>query len=169
MTPLKCWIASKLFSSIQVGFLVENPAFLFKFFSEGVVQYLSIYATLTSVCLFREQQKRLAALEMEIAAAKSQGYLAKHPVSQNTSANGGRWHSVIGIYTTFGNKARRDSIRKTWMSTGHHPSDLSLRSLFCQGVRFPSSWSVIDRSPSSVTHEFVFGCRIPDSCERMAF
>ncbi|CAM6102280.1 unnamed protein product [Calypogeia fissa] len=66
----------------------------------------------------KEQQRRVAALEMEIAAAKSQGYLSKHPVSQNTSDNGRRWHSVIGIYTSFGNKARRDSIRRTWMPTG---------------------------------------------------
>lgn len=66
----------------------------------------------------KEQQKRLAGLEMELLSAKSQGYLAKHPVSQNTTGNGGRWHSVIGIYTSFGNKVRRESIRRTWMPTG---------------------------------------------------
>jgi hypothetical protein len=67
--------------------------------------------------LCREQQKRVADLEMEVAAAKSEGYGMKLPVSQNNTY-GGRLHSVIGIYSSFGTRARRDAIRSTWMPTG---------------------------------------------------
>ncbi|KAL2635788.1 hypothetical protein R1flu_007267 [Riccia fluitans] len=63
----------------------------------------------------KETQKRLAALEMEVAAARSQGFKLKRPTMDNSTR---RLHAVIGIYTGFGNRPRRDSIRKTWMPTG---------------------------------------------------
>ncbi|KAJ7541026.1 hypothetical protein O6H91_10G042000 [Diphasiastrum complanatum] len=65
------------------------------------------------------QQKRLAELEMELAAARTQGYVSKlkHPTTDNTTTTV-RLHAVIGINTGFGQRSRRDSIRSTWMYTG---------------------------------------------------
>ncbi|BBN04054.1 hydroxyproline O-galactosyltransferase HPGT [Marchantia polymorpha subsp. ruderalis] len=74
----------------------------------------------------KEMQKHIAALEMEIAAARSQGFMLKRPAVDNTTANGGRLHAVIGVYTGFGNRLRRDSIRKTWMPTGEQLKKLEV-------------------------------------------
>lgn len=66
----------------------------------------------------REQKKRIAALEMELAAARASGF---HPESKlaNASETGGRKALVVvGINTGFGQRARRDSIRNVWMPTG---------------------------------------------------
>lgn len=68
----------------------------------------------------REKQKKLTALEMELAAAREEGFVSKH--LPRTKING--THSrkplltVIGILTHFGRKNNRDAIRKAWMSTG---------------------------------------------------
>ncbi|KAI4326860.1 hypothetical protein L6164_019385 [Bauhinia variegata] len=66
----------------------------------------------------REQSKKLSALEMELAAARQEGFVPKH-----TSGNDGRHStkrllSVIGIITTFGRRKNRDAIRKAWMPSG---------------------------------------------------
>ncbi|GAU29453.1 hypothetical protein TSUD_227180 [Trifolium subterraneum] len=66
----------------------------------------------------REQQKKLSALEMELSAARKEGFVPKQ-----LSANDGKQPtkkilSVIGIMTTFGRKKNRDAIRKAWMPSG---------------------------------------------------
>ncbi|XP_054823587.1 hydroxyproline O-galactosyltransferase HPGT1-like isoform X1 [Prosopis cineraria] len=68
----------------------------------------------------REQQKTLAALEMELAAARQEGFVSKHlSVNDGTGRQSTkRLLSVIGIITTFGRKKNRDAIRKAWMPTG---------------------------------------------------
>ncbi|KAH9311376.1 hypothetical protein KI387_026411, partial [Taxus chinensis] len=66
----------------------------------------------------REQKKRLAELEMELAAAKQQGFVPKHSMAENETMAGKRLMAVIGIVTEFGHKSHRDSIRKSWMPTG---------------------------------------------------
>ncbi|PNX77480.1 putative beta-galactosyltransferase 11-like protein [Trifolium pratense] len=63
----------------------------------------------------REQQKKLSALEMELSAARKEGFVPKQ-----LSANDGKQPtkkilSVIGVMTTFGRKTNRDAIRKAWM------------------------------------------------------
>ena len=61
-------------------------------------------------------------LEMEVVAAMSKGYRPQFTgPGGNVSAGGAaskRFLAVIGINTGFGQKARRDSIRQTWMPTG---------------------------------------------------
>ena len=66
----------------------------------------------------RDQKSRLAALEMELAAARQQGFVLKHSMAENDTATGRRLMAVIGITTEFGHRSHRDSIRKSWMPTG---------------------------------------------------
>lgn len=68
----------------------------------------------------REKQKKLSALQMELAAAREEGFVSKH--LPRTKINGTysrkKLLTVIGILTRFGRKNNRDAIRKAWMSTG---------------------------------------------------
>ncbi|KAH8487541.1 hypothetical protein H0E87_026207 [Populus deltoides] len=66
----------------------------------------------------REQQKKLSALETELAAAKQEGFTSKL-LTENDGAHAKKRHLVvIGIMTRFGNKNNRDAVRKAWMGTG---------------------------------------------------
>jgi galactosylxylosylprotein 3-beta-galactosyltransferase len=60
----------------------------------------------------RNQGKKLAALEMELTAAKSQGFGRKSNITTS------RLHAVVGVMTSFGTKNRRDAIRNSWMPKG---------------------------------------------------
>lgn len=69
----------------------------------------------------REQHKKLSALEMELAAAKQEGFVSKHSITiadANESKINKRPLIVIGILTEFGSKKNRDAIRKAWMGYG---------------------------------------------------
>eukprot|EP00249_Psilotum_nudum_P023631 c28943_g1_i1 orf=108-1127(-) len=66
----------------------------------------------------KDKENRLAELEMEVAASRSQGFLQKDMTTRNTTFNSRRFLAVIGINTEFGNRMRRDSIRRKWMSPG---------------------------------------------------
>ncbi|CAF1897427.1 hypothetical protein HID58_046448 [Brassica napus] len=63
----------------------------------------------------REQKKTLAALEMELSAARQQGFVPKHTDGAETKK---RPLVVIGIMTSLGNKKKRDAVRQAWMGTG---------------------------------------------------
>ncbi|THG06112.1 hypothetical protein TEA_023262 [Camellia sinensis var. sinensis] len=65
----------------------------------------------------REQQKKLSALEMELVAAKQEGFTSNH-WSKTNKIPKKRPLVVIGVLTTFGRKNNRDAIRKAWMGTG---------------------------------------------------
>lgn len=62
----------------------------------------------------REQHKKLAALDMELAAAKKEGFISKNSVDDSKK----RPLLVVGIFTRFGRKNNRDAIRKAWMGSG---------------------------------------------------
>lgn len=65
----------------------------------------------------REQQKKLSALEMELAAARQEGFVSKHlPDTKKPPRK--QPVVVIGVLTSFGRKNNRDAIRKAWMATG---------------------------------------------------
>lgn len=68
--------------------------------------------------LVREQQKKLTALEMELAAARQQGFVSNHLPASKTPPKK-RPLVVIGVLTGFGRKNNREVIRKAWMSTGN--------------------------------------------------
>ncbi|KDP22186.1 hypothetical protein JCGZ_26017 [Jatropha curcas] len=66
----------------------------------------------------REQQKKLSALEMELAAAKQEGFTSSF-VADNDGMKPKKRHLVIiGILTRFGRTNNRNAIRKAWMGTG---------------------------------------------------
>lgn len=66
----------------------------------------------------REQRKKLAAVEMDLAAARQAGFVSKHSVKKEDDRSKKKLLAVIGIITTFGRKKNRDAIRKAWMPTG---------------------------------------------------
>ncbi|XP_012852316.1 PREDICTED: probable beta-1,3-galactosyltransferase 11 isoform X1 [Erythranthe guttata] len=65
----------------------------------------------------RERQKTLSGLEMELAAARQEGFVSKH-LSETNRTPKKRPLVVIGILTGFARKSNRDAIRKAWMGTG---------------------------------------------------
>ncbi|KDP25341.1 hypothetical protein JCGZ_20497 [Jatropha curcas] len=67
----------------------------------------------------REQQKKLAAVEMDLAAARQAGFVSKH-IAKKDDINHSKKKllAFIGIITTFGRKRNRDAIRKAWMPKG---------------------------------------------------
>ncbi|KAL3834275.1 hypothetical protein ACJIZ3_009011 [Penstemon smallii] len=65
----------------------------------------------------REQQKTLTSLEMELAAARQEGFVSKH-LSEVNQTPKKKPLVVVGILTGFGRKSHRDAIRKAWMGNG---------------------------------------------------
>ncbi|XP_021840060.1 hydroxyproline O-galactosyltransferase HPGT1 isoform X1 [Spinacia oleracea] len=65
----------------------------------------------------REQQKKLSALQMELAAAKEEGFVAKYYGIDKAKPKK-KPLVVIGILTSFGRRNKRDAIRKAWMGQG---------------------------------------------------
>ncbi|WCJ36776.1 Galactosyltransferase family protein [Euphorbia peplus] len=66
----------------------------------------------------REQQTKLSALEMELSAAKQEGFTS-NLLSESDGTNSKKRHLVvIGILTTFGRKNSRNAVRKAWMGIG---------------------------------------------------
>lgn len=61
----------------------------------------------------KEQQKKLANAELELTAAKSQGYKPINRVFLE-----GHRTAVVGIFTSFSGRSRRTSSRKSWIPTG---------------------------------------------------
>ncbi|GAV84897.1 Galactosyl_T domain-containing protein/DUF4094 domain-containing protein [Cephalotus follicularis] len=66
----------------------------------------------------REQQKKLSALKMELAAARQEGFTLKRSKDTDGTESQKRPFLVIGISTRFARKNNRDAIRKAWMGTG---------------------------------------------------
>ncbi|CAJ2667554.1 unnamed protein product [Trifolium pratense] len=65
----------------------------------------------------REQHKKLDALEMELAAAKQEGFVSKGLIEMNGTYSKRRPLVVIGILTKFGRQKNRNAIRKAWMGS----------------------------------------------------
>ncbi|KAL8496947.1 hypothetical protein ACS0TY_020578 [Phlomoides rotata] len=87
----------------------------------------------------KELEKRIVEAEMELTLAKSQGYL-KNQLQQTGSSSGKKLLAVIGVYTGFGGRLRRNIIRGSWMSKADVLSKLEERGII---VRF-----VIGKSPN---------------------
>ncbi|XP_021890973.1 hydroxyproline O-galactosyltransferase HPGT1-like isoform X3 [Carica papaya] len=66
----------------------------------------------------REHHKKLSALQIELAAAREEGFTSKYFSENDSTHTKKKFLAVIGILTTFGRKKNRDAIRKAWMSTG---------------------------------------------------
>lgn len=83
--------------------------FILEFYT-GIIQADDFFA--------REQQKRLAALQMELGKASQEGFVSKHLLDNNEKDSKKKLLAVIGVSTNFGNKKNRDAIRKAWMPSG---------------------------------------------------
>ncbi|GAB2265120.1 Hydroxyproline O-galactosyltransferase HPGT1 [Dionaea muscipula] len=66
----------------------------------------------------RERRKKLSALEMELAAARQEGFASRYLTGEDGTDSKKKPIAVIGILTSFGRKNKRDAIRKAWMGTG---------------------------------------------------
>ncbi|GAB4858403.1 Hydroxyproline O-galactosyltransferase HPGT1 [Ancistrocladus abbreviatus] len=66
----------------------------------------------------REQKKKLSALEMELAAARQEGFVLRYLTETDATGSKKRPLVVVGILTSFGRKSKRDAVRKAWMGTG---------------------------------------------------
>lgn len=66
----------------------------------------------------REQQKKLSGLEMDLAAARQEGFVRKQLSKIDGTRSKKKLLAVIGIITTFGQQKNRDAIRKAWMPAG---------------------------------------------------
>lgn len=65
---------------------------------------------------FRDLERRIVEAEMELTLAKSQGYL-KGQLQQSGSSDR-RLLAVIGVYTGFGSRLKRNVFRGSWMPRG---------------------------------------------------
>ncbi|KAH7845442.1 hypothetical protein Vadar_002014 [Vaccinium darrowii] len=76
----------------------------------------------------KDLERRIVESEMELTLAKSQGYL-QTKLQQGASSSGKRLLAVIGVYTGFGSKLKRNVFRGSWMPKGD-----ALRKLEERGV-----------------------------------
>ncbi|XP_074575306.1 hydroxyproline O-galactosyltransferase HPGT1-like [Curcuma longa] len=75
----------------------------------------------------RQQHKKLAALEMELAVARHKGFVGQYSSETNgTFFLRKRLLVVIGIATGFERKKQRDAVRKSWLATGAAMKKLEL-------------------------------------------
>ncbi|CAM0911448.1 unnamed protein product [Alopecurus aequalis] len=98
----------------------ENRVYLIKELDRQTGQgrsAISVDDTLKVVAC-RQQGKRLASLEMELAAAKHDGFVGKYTSETNGTHSRKKPLIVIGIMTSFGRKHYRDAVRKSWLPTG---------------------------------------------------
>ncbi|KAJ7958797.1 Hexosyltransferase [Quillaja saponaria] len=65
----------------------------------------------------RDLERRIVEAEMDLSLAKSQGYL-KNPLQQSRSSSDQRFLAVIGVYTGFGSRLKRNVFRGSWMPRG---------------------------------------------------
>ncbi|CAL5355272.1 unnamed protein product [Camellia sinensis] len=65
----------------------------------------------------KDLERRIVETEMELTLAKSQGYL-KTQLQQSGSSSGKRLLAVIGVYTGFGSRLKRNGFRGSWMPKG---------------------------------------------------
>eukprot|EP00262_Sarcandra_glabra_P006872 TRINITY_DN19431_c0_g1_i1.p1 TRINITY_DN19431_c0_g1~~TRINITY_DN19431_c0_g1_i1.p1 ORF type:complete len:359 (+),score=66.16 TRINITY_DN19431_c0_g1_i1:28-1104(+) len=76
----------------------------------------------------KDMGRRMVEAEMDLTLAKSQGYL-RNQLQQNGSLSGQKLLAVIGVYTGFGSRLKRNTFRSSWMPKGD-----ALRKLEEKGV-----------------------------------
>ncbi|OIW03102.1 hypothetical protein TanjilG_07254 [Lupinus angustifolius] len=90
----------------------------------------------------RDLERRIVEAEMELTLAKSQGYLKGQP-QQNR-----RLLAVIGVYTGFGSRLKRNVFRGSWMPRGDALKKLEERGVVIRFVigRSPNQGDSLDRN-----------------------
>lgn len=67
--------------------------------------------------IFRDLERRIVEIEMDLTLAKSQGYL-KQQLPQSESSSERKLLAFIGVYTGFGSYLKRNIFRGSWMPRG---------------------------------------------------
>lgn len=129
------YVAGRLWQDAENRVLLAT---LFKKNSEQRPKMLTVEDKLM-VLGCKDLERRIVEVEMELTVAKSQGYL-KNQLKRSGSSSGKQLLAVIGIYTGFGGRLRRNVIRGSWFPNADALSKLEERGVV---VRF-----VIGRSPN---------------------
>ncbi|GMH10846.1 hypothetical protein Nepgr_012687 [Nepenthes gracilis] len=87
----------------------------------------------------KDLERRIVEAEMDLTLAKSQGYLQSQ-FKHSSSSSGQKLLAVIGVYTGFGSRLRRNVFRGSWMPRGDKLTKLEEKGVV---IRF-----VIGRSPN---------------------
>ncbi|XP_010555709.1 PREDICTED: hydroxyproline O-galactosyltransferase HPGT1 isoform X2 [Tarenaya hassleriana] len=109
----------------------------------------------------REQQKKLAALEMELSSARQEGFVSKRFADTDGAQTKRKPLVVIGIMTNFANRKKRDAVRQAWMGTGASQKKLeNEKGVIARFVigRSPNQGDSLDRNidnENSQTNDFV--------------
>ncbi|KAL0447310.1 UNVERIFIED_CONTAM: Hydroxyproline O-galactosyltransferase HPGT3 [Sesamum latifolium] len=101
----------------------------------------------------KDLERRIVEAEMELTLAKSQGYLRKQPQESGTSS-GKKLLAVIGVYTGFGGRLRRNIIRGSWMSKADDLAKLEERGIVVRFVigRSANRGDSLDRNIDEENH-----------------
>ncbi|CAI9092666.1 OLC1v1027978C2 [Oldenlandia corymbosa var. corymbosa] len=107
----------------------------------------------------KDLQRRIVEAEMDLTLAKSQGYL-KNQLKQSGSDPGKKLLAVIGVYTGFGSRLKRNVFRGSWMPKGDALSKLEERGIVIRFVigRSANRGDSLDRNideESKVTNDFL--------------
>ncbi|CDP13543.1 unnamed protein product [Coffea canephora] len=109
----------------------------------------------------KDLERRIVEAEMELTLAKSQGYLkSQFKFKQSGSAPGKKLLAVIGVYTSFGSRLRRNIFRVSWMPKGDALSKLEERGIIIRFVigRSANRGDSLDRNideENRVTKDFL--------------
>ncbi|KAM7513294.1 hypothetical protein LguiB_012169 [Lonicera macranthoides] len=81
----------------------------------------------------KDLERKIVEAEMELTLAKSQGFL-KSQLKQSGSSSGKRLLAVIGVYTGFGSRLKRNVFRGSWMPKGDAMKKLEERGVVIRFV-----------------------------------
>ncbi|KAJ0940730.1 putative galactosylxylosylprotein 3-beta-galactosyltransferase [Helianthus annuus] len=95
----------------------------------------------------KDLERRIVETEMEITLAKSQGFL-KNQLTESGSSSSKKLLAVIGIYTGFGSRSKRNVFRGSWMTGVDSVKTLEERGIVIRFVigRSPNRGDSLDRS-----------------------
>ncbi|KAH6792431.1 Galactosyltransferase family protein [Perilla frutescens var. hirtella] len=134
------YVAGRLWQDAANRKLLEN---LLKKNSDQRPKVLSVEDKLM-VYGCKDLEQKVVEAEMELTLAKSQGYLK----NQVQPSSGKKLLAVIGIYTGFGGRLRRNVIRGSWMSEAGALAKLEERGIVVRFVigRSPNQGDTLDRN-----------------------
>ncbi|KAL3497332.1 hypothetical protein ACH5RR_040064 [Cinchona calisaya] len=133
-------------------------AFLLKKNSAQRPKMLTVEDKLT-VFGCKDLERRIVEAEMELTLAKSQGYL-KNQLMQSGAASTKKYFAVIGVYTGFGGRLRRNVFRGSSMPKGDALSKLEEKGIIIRFVigRSANRGDSLDRNideENGVTKDFL--------------
>ncbi|XP_019176031.1 PREDICTED: hydroxyproline O-galactosyltransferase HPGT3-like [Ipomoea nil] len=107
----------------------------------------------------KDLERRIVEIEMELTLAKSQGYL-RNQLQQSGSSSSKKLLAVIGVYTGFGSRLRRNVFRGSWMQNGDALKKLEERGVIIRFVvgRSPNRGDSLDRNideENKMTEDFL--------------